>query len=303
MGVDLQPLRKDEIEVGKPLRWPVYNQHKKLLLREGFIIQTQNQVDTLISEGLFRDPKWMPKRSVPPPVKKEEPEPEKEKKETVVNTTFANTGFTGGEALQMSPLTDPNTKYYVKYIGAVEKKSVIVTTPMEDGVALLMKEGQIYTFRAFSGKNIFSFNGGILRSCHAPYPYLHISYPSSVQAVPVRKAQRIKTNLIAAILPENAEEGSKPKAGAIADLSPHGAQLDSPNDLGPVGTSLKVSFRLKATELDVYLNITAAIRGVRQDETGSPPLFHYGVEFTNLSLHDGVFVRNFIYQKMIGGLE
>jgi c-di-GMP-binding flagellar brake protein YcgR len=300
MASDLKPLRKDELEIGKPLPWPVYNQHRKLLLREGFIIQTRNQVETLISEGLFRDPYWTPKRSVAPVVK-EEPEPEK--KETTLNTTFANTGFSGGESLQMSSLSDPGARYYVKYIGCLEKQSIIVTTPVVDGGALLMKEGQIYTFRAFSGKNIYSFNGGILRSCHAPYPYLHISYPSSVQAVPVRKAQRIKTNLIVSMLPENADENTKPKAGMISDLSPHGAQVDTPLELGELADKLKLSFRLKATELDVYLSLNATIRSIRKDEAGTPRLNHYGIEFNDLTQHDGVFVRNFIYQKMIGSLE
>ena len=58
--MELSPLRKDEISVGKPLPWPVFDKNKKLLLREGYVIETLHQVEVLCANGLFRNKQWKP---------------------------------------------------------------------------------------------------------------------------------------------------------------------------------------------------------------------------------------------------
>src|SRR5487761_2018116 len=59
LGMDLSPIRKDDIEVGKPLPWPVYDSKRNLLLKDGFVIETQSQLDILLVNGLFRNPSWV----------------------------------------------------------------------------------------------------------------------------------------------------------------------------------------------------------------------------------------------------
>lgn len=291
MTVTLQSVKRDEIEVGKPLPWPVYNQNNQLLLQAGYVIQTQSQKDALISEGLFVDSGWSGHSRAADVLES----PEQGKKSPLKETTFLAAGTWVGELIQMQSLNDAAMRYYVKCIGYQEKHSILVTTPAVDGKPLLVKEGGAYTFRAFSGRNICTFNASVLRSCHVPYPYLHVTYPAIVQAMAVRKAQRVKANLIASVKTGADENG----AGArIVDLSAHGAQLRIANPLLGVDESVKVLFRL---EPDVYLTLDADIRNMSRDDGDGKATYVYGVEFREVSRQDDAFLRNYIYQHMSGG--
>lgn len=51
----LQPVKLNEIQVGRPLRWTVYDKFGRLLLREGALVESQRQLEGLCENGLFRD--------------------------------------------------------------------------------------------------------------------------------------------------------------------------------------------------------------------------------------------------------
>ena len=52
-AVSLIPIRPSEVEVGKPLRRPIYDWHGKLLLASGFVVESENQLNGLIENGLL----------------------------------------------------------------------------------------------------------------------------------------------------------------------------------------------------------------------------------------------------------
>lgn len=293
MTVTLHAVNKDEIEIGKPLPWPVYNQHSQLLLQAGYVIQTQSQKDALIGAGLFVDS--VGSSPTPPPLE-DHAIPEQDKKPQSTETTFLAAGSWVGELIQMQSLSDAAVRYYVKCIGYLEKHSILVTPPAVDGRPLLVKEGGVYTFRAFSGRNICTFNASVLRSCHVPYPYLHVSYPAFVQAIAVRKAQRIKVNLIASVKVSTDEEGAG-MGGRIVDLSAHGAQIRTVSPVLDAEDSVRLLFRL---ETDVYLTLQAVIRNMSRDDADNNTAYVYGMEFREVSRQDDAFLRNYIYQHMSG---
>lgn len=47
-------IQAEEIEVGKAITTPIFDEKGRLLLRKGFIVQTQKQLDGLILRGLYR---------------------------------------------------------------------------------------------------------------------------------------------------------------------------------------------------------------------------------------------------------
>lgn len=47
-------LRSGEVQVGKALAWPVFDSTGKLLLRQGYVIATQRQLEQLLNRGMFR---------------------------------------------------------------------------------------------------------------------------------------------------------------------------------------------------------------------------------------------------------
>ncbi|WP_141104004.1 hypothetical protein [Noviherbaspirillum denitrificans] len=51
--MDQRRITMTDIVVGKPLPWDVYDANSKLLLRKGHVIQREQQVETLVTPGLF----------------------------------------------------------------------------------------------------------------------------------------------------------------------------------------------------------------------------------------------------------
>ncbi|MBC7514388.1 MAG: hypothetical protein H7234_08135 [Herminiimonas sp.] len=63
-AASLVPIRHDEVEIGKPLRRPVYGGHGKLLLAPGYVVESQNQLDGLLENGFFHAGGWEPTKAV-----------------------------------------------------------------------------------------------------------------------------------------------------------------------------------------------------------------------------------------------
>lgn len=51
--MSMSRIRKEEIRIGQPLPWPVYDSHGLLLLSKGFIISSERQLDSLVQRGLY----------------------------------------------------------------------------------------------------------------------------------------------------------------------------------------------------------------------------------------------------------
>ena len=51
----MMPVRKSDIEVGKPLPFAVYDADRNLLLNRGVMVFREHQLETLLERGLFRE--------------------------------------------------------------------------------------------------------------------------------------------------------------------------------------------------------------------------------------------------------
>jgi HD-GYP domain-containing protein (c-di-GMP phosphodiesterase class II) len=53
VGSVLVPIIAGQVKLNKPLPWPVYDLDRNLLLNQGFVITSQNQLERLLARGLF----------------------------------------------------------------------------------------------------------------------------------------------------------------------------------------------------------------------------------------------------------
>lgn len=53
---DLARLAPGLLQVGKPLPWPVYDEHGNLLVAQGYVIQNETQLERLYERGLYEPP-------------------------------------------------------------------------------------------------------------------------------------------------------------------------------------------------------------------------------------------------------
>ena len=299
-AVSLIPIRPSEVEIGKPLRRPIYDWHGKLLLASGFVVESENQLNGLLENGFFQDAGW--ERGAAAPAADA----------TVANTAaggadkqavpnkeilvdMADVRWTVGETMFLQVLDNSALRYTVKLIGFVRNKTIFVTAPMSDGKFEFIREGQSYIVRAFSGKKAYAFMASAVKSVHTPHPYLHLTYPKQVRCNVVRQGARADVKIIASLSVGPNEERSG--AGVLTDLSVGGASATAKEPLGAKGEVGRVKFKLQAVGQDEFLNLEAILRWVGPAETG--PGFKHGFEFVDVAMHDRLILSAFVHQTLV----
>lgn len=299
----LVPLRIGDIAVGKPLPWPVYGPKKTLLLREGFVIESQHQLEVLVKDGVYRNTSWessgLRAKNAPREEKKSEEETESK------NYSFEDLKPKIGDAIK---LQIKDERYPVKLMGYVKGVTIMVSTPVVDGGVILLREGQPVVVRSFSGKDAYAFSSNILRVCNAPLPYLHLAYPKTVQSVTVRKTARADFNLVGAVMNVDSPDKTASKAALITDLSISGASFTVGEKVGDKGDNLTLSFRVKLNEIEsssaancIVPTVNCTVRSViREPGAGSvADKFRYGVQFMDVPTDVSLLLQNMIYQKLL----
>lgn len=206
-----------------------------------------------------------------------------------------------GDALQLQPMVEgPQERLTVRIIGVMKPKSVLVTAPMIDGKLIFVRDGQPFLVRAFSGLNVCAFKSKVLKVHHAPFPYLHLSYPDSVQLMRIRKAVRARVQIITAIYDQ--EGGRQIGAGRIVDLSVGGARIHSPSRLDDVlGRAIHVAFKIRLDDIEEIVEARAIVRSVgeEEDDEEGRKVAALGVQFESLEQKERLLIMNLVYQYLL----
>jgi c-di-GMP-binding flagellar brake protein YcgR len=292
----LVPVRKSDIELGKPLPFAAYDSERNLLLNRGVVVSSVHQIEVLLQKGLFRErtrPKAVPGETL------EEKDSEVSGRPQGETLSFDAVKLMPGDTLQLQPLLEGQTeRFSVSVIGVMKPKSVLVTAPIIDGKLIFVRDGQTYLVRAFSGLNVCAFKARVLKSQLQPFPYLHLSYPDSVQAMRIRKAMRAPVNIIAAI--HDSEEGRQSGAGRIIDISVGGARMSSPMKLGVKDQAIWLSFKVLLGDMEEYVKTPAVIRAVGEEEDEQGKMMNmFGLQFGDLSQSQRLIIMNLVYQHQL----
>jgi c-di-GMP-binding flagellar brake protein YcgR len=200
-----------------------------------------------------------------------------------------------GDVVQLQDFSAGKLRHFVKLIGYLNKKSVLVSHPMLDEKLLFVKKGESYLVRGFSGTKTYEFTADVVNVCLQPYPYLHLSFPAQISTVNMRSALRVKVRLVCTVRPQHLE---KTTHATIEDMSIFGARIHSRTEFGLVGDIVEVSFRLPVDGVEQLLVIPATIRNVGSEEDGSSKVVLCGLEFHLAEGLDRTFLHNFIYRNL-----
>lgn len=294
------PVRKAEIELGKPLGFAVYDADRNLLLNRGVMVTTDNQVEVLLQKGLFRERVREKSGHVNARLDDDKPgegggyvKPQEE------NLSFDAIKLMPGDALQLQPMLEGQTeRFTVHVIGVMKPRSVLVTMPLVEGKLIFVRDGQTYLVRAFSGLNVCAFKARVLKSQLQPFPYLHLSYPDSVQAMRIRKAMRAPASIIVAV--QQSEEGKQIGAGKLVDISVGGAKMFSPMKLGEKGDALWLSFKVKLGDMEEYVKTPVVIRSIgEEDDDQGKRMKSFGIQFGELGQSQRLIIMNLVYQHLL----
>lgn len=201
-----------------------------------------------------------------------------------------------GDTLQLQVQADGGqTRYYVKLIGYLPKKGVIVTTPTVDGRVLLMREGQSFVVRMFSGKSVYAFPSAVFKVANVPYPHLHLTYPSQVRGLVVRSGARVNVRLIAAV-----QAGGASLSASLSNLSTGGAALRAKAPVGRSGDEISLKFRVVINGVEQYLILKGVIRNVTVEagEADQGDVVLHGVQFVDVPHSEHVSLTAYVYQTL-----
>ena len=274
-----------EVEVGRPVPWSLYDDRRQLLLARGVIVETESQKQALMERGLFRKLQVSETRL----------NSEAGERPSDDMCSFDEIKLDIGDTLQLQTQSDSGqSRYYVKLIGYLQGKSILVTTPTQDGKVLLMREGQSFVVRMFSGKSVFAFGATIFKVANVPFPHLHLTYPNSVRGLVVRRGARARDNQIAAVVGGD----GRTHAASIDDQSMGGAMLTGKSPMGVKDDRLTIKFRVVVSDVEQLLTIPAVLRSVHASAAteGVAPQVQHGVQFEDLPHAEQVVLSAFVYR-------
>lgn len=265
-----------DIEVGKPLRWNLYNESREQIHKQGVMLDTLEAIEALVTSGVYRLLSSA----------------EKQAREITFDTSRVRIG----DALQLE--TSPESPRYVVFlIGYLKNKGIIVTPPESSGGLVMLREGQSFVGRFFSGQRAFAFSSSLVKQTTIPFPHLHLAYPRELRVQEIRKSPRIDVQLIAALeLVDKQGQGS----GKICNLSATGAALRTKTRLASVGDRMRLKFKISIQNQETFLSVLCEVRSIveNKDEPAMPYL--WGLLFVDPESHVHFALSAYVYGMLLG---
>lgn len=202
-----------------------------------------------------------------------------------------------GDTLQLQFQSESeHSRCVVTLIGYLAGQGVIVSTPMLNGSVMMIREGQVFVVRLFSGKTAYAFTAVTNRVSHMPYPHLHLSYPKDVRGLVVRGSARARANIgCHAII-----EGGSGFACVARDISSGGALIAVNDKIGEVGGKISLKMRVKVSDTEHMLILNCVIRSVNYSPSSDAeaPTVLYGLSFENMNSQDTLVISALLYQNL-----
>lgn len=293
--MNLQPVTIEDIPLGRPLPWRLYDPSGYIVFARGEIVASREQMENLVAGGLLRDADASPQTH--------ETGDLGEFKDVPPSAGFPPPGIKPqvGARVQLRLLNRNLQSYYaVRLVGYIRNLSVLVTTPTVSGSPLILADGEQVEVRMVTGNNIYAFQAAIQRLCISPVHYMHLDYPAEVRAQKLRRSPWARVNLGATVTDAQGAH----EMGRIVNLSMDGAQLHAPPLLGNPGDTLRISFHADLDELKTNLNIDATILRVHMPQPGRETeanMLEYGLAFRDVSATNALWLKGLVYRQIAEG--
>ncbi|MDB5972946.1 MAG: uncharacterized protein JWQ90_5396 [Hydrocarboniphaga sp.] len=198
---------------------------------------------------------------------------------------------------------DSAMRYSARVIGQIPGVSILVTTPMQNGAARLVRVGQEFVVRCFSKDRALAFTSRTLKSNIQPYPYLHLSYPDEHEQVLLRSARRVNVQLSGQVQRTGdgvGEHWGTPQQILLSDASATGAMLQAEQSLGDVGERLRLTLQFPIERMaEQGAVVEGFIRIVYEDDPAAKR-YRYGIEFTDMEPTQELVLRAYVYEQLLG---
>lgn len=210
-----------------------------------------------------------------------------------------------GKLLQLQRISPEfHDRYTVTLIGSLPGKGVIVTTPTIHKKIQFIKEGVRFAVRLLHGSKVLGFVTTVTHSASKPYPHLHMSYPSDIESLAVRNAERVSTNLPALVRnTRHADDENAWQPVLVKDLSMTGARLESLDPLGRKGERLVMKLVIDVCGESEQIMVLTEIcnRSVVSDKQDQEDArYCCGISFLKVNRLQEVLLNNCVLQLKNG---
>lgn len=317
----LTPIDKEQIKLGEPLPWPVFDAWGNTLHEAGVVITDVQEFDLIIEDGYFEEsqddanandntrlpaPTQASSFSQPTLKSSESLEPILAAPNSITNT-LNNTDLNKesvmldldsvrwhvGETFFLQVHDNAAIRYTVRLIGYVKNQSILVTAPRVDGRGAIIRDGQTFIVRAFPGKKAYAFTASALKSVYTPHAYLHLSYPKIVRCTAIRQSSRAVVKIIASVSIGSPEQTA---AAVLNDISMGGTSGLIKQEIGKKNDTGIIKFKVSTAGEEAILSLPIIVRSIV--ETENTQEFRYGFEFVNIPTQSKIILSSFVHQTL-----
>ena len=180
-------------------------------------------------------------------------------------------------------------------IGYRRNGSLIVSTPVVQGVLANVKSGEMVTIRFFSGKtsSACAFKTEVIYASKTPYPHMHLKLPEFVLTGEIRRSVRAEVEVVTQV-DYFIDMEPKTTSAKIVDLSMNGARMLGRTFDFEVETDVLLNFKIEVSEIELELKIKARVRSITPIEQG----FAVGLQFEEVSANDKIALQAFVLSRV-----
>ena len=180
-------------------------------------------------------------------------------------------------------------------VGYRRNGSVIVSTPLINGVLANVKAGEQINVRFFAGKmsSACAFTTEVLTSSKSPYAHIHLKIPDAVMVGEVRQSVRADVEVVTKIKYTLKGE-SKGTTAKIVDLSMNGARILGRTFDFETGVEVMLVFLLEVTGIQYEISVKSIVRSIAEIEKG----YAVGLQFVDVPPSDQIALQAFVLSKV-----
>ncbi len=207
-----------------------------------------------------------------------------------------------GERIRLETVK-PRGRYSIRYLGAHSQRCLIVSMPVVYGSPKPIKEGVEVRLRLIARNKACAFTTRVLSVQSSPVPLLLLEYPGEIEAVRVRQAPRIHSQLIVSV--DEAVAGNFgshwPRQALCCDISLRGCRIEAGDQLGEIGDRLYITARVRIGAIDQVVLLEGIIRNLEEveDSFNEGVRMIHGLEFSELDEDTQLILTGFVYQQML----
>lgn len=292
------PVKLHELLLGKPMPFDVYDRDGRLLLRRGYVIETEQEKQKLFKLGPERDISTDERfRAALESAQRVDVKGSEEEKRAVA-LGFHELHLMPGELLQIKIGSDDQL-LWSRYVGMLRNKSLLIDAIVRNDLPIFVKEGTTLQVKGTSGSYAFLFSASLLSNVSKPFPYHHLTFPSEVKALRLRRSERVPVRVVCAVITND----GAPHGGVLLDLSLGGGLLATRHPLH-VGDTVTLKFKIDLGGSELILSVRAEVRSKRQlDPSAVRDGDGYGVQFLDLTPEETIALLTYIRAVQSGAVN